>query len=326
MRVLAPGLAILTLTAVAAGQDQARRADAIHERVVFADIHAHPSRFHRANVDRIDSEEIARYRRGLIDVVVCNVSSDAAHQGGYTRRDGTNVPRLQANDVHPLKPGEAFAFTLTVSNVCSPRSRQEMPCSPRTRKPCSTRSGRASSRCFPRSKARTGSRAVSTTCASCTAAACGWFSSCTSSTTTSARSGRRRTTIAASPGPAQRRASASRIASASCSISRTRTRARSPTPSRRRRSRSSRHTGAKALHSADRYLTDDEIRRDCGERRAHRHLAGGGLRDARRDGAPHRSREAARRRGPYCDWQRPARHELLPGVRRKRISAPSSAD
>ena len=112
MRLPAPAIAIFTLTAVAAGQDQARRADAIHERVVFADIHAHPSRFHRANVDRIDSEEIARYRRGLIDVVVCNVSSDAAHQGGYTRRDGTNVPRLQGNDVHPLKPGEAFAFTL----------------------------------------------------------------------------------------------------------------------------------------------------------------------------------------------------------------------
>lgn len=89
-----------------------QRADVIHERVVFADIHAHPSRFHRANVDRIDSEEIARYRRGLIDVVVCNVSSDAAYQGGYTRDDGTNVPRLQANDKHPLKPGEAFAFTL----------------------------------------------------------------------------------------------------------------------------------------------------------------------------------------------------------------------
>lgn len=92
--------------------ERARRAEAVHDRVVFADIHAHPSQFHRANVDRIDKEEIARYRRGLIDVVVCNVSSDAASQGGYTRRDGTSVKRLQGNDVHPLKAGEAFAFTL----------------------------------------------------------------------------------------------------------------------------------------------------------------------------------------------------------------------
>ena len=61
---------------------------------------------------RIDREEIARYQRGLIDVVVCNVSSDAAYQGGYTRRDGSELKRLQGNDAYPLKPGEAFAFTL----------------------------------------------------------------------------------------------------------------------------------------------------------------------------------------------------------------------
>lgn len=94
------------------GEQREQRIAAIHDRVVFADIHAHPSRFHRGNVDRIDSEEIARYRRGLIDVVVCNVSSDAAFQGGYTQRDGTDVPRLQAPNVHPLQPGDAFAFTL----------------------------------------------------------------------------------------------------------------------------------------------------------------------------------------------------------------------
>jgi membrane dipeptidase len=88
------------------------RIEAVHDRVVFADIHAHPSRFHRANVERIDKDEIERYRRGLIDLVVCNVSSDAAYQGGYTRRDGTEVKRLQGNDAYSLKPGEAFAFTL----------------------------------------------------------------------------------------------------------------------------------------------------------------------------------------------------------------------
>jgi membrane dipeptidase len=47
-----------------------------------------------------------------MDLVVCNVSSDAAFQGGYTKADGTTVARLQGNDSYPLKPGEAFAFTL----------------------------------------------------------------------------------------------------------------------------------------------------------------------------------------------------------------------
>ena len=113
--------AVLTLVALLAAAAPAtqpsadgreRRIAAIHEKYVFADIHAHPSRFHRANVARIEKEEIDRYRRGLIDVVVCNVSSDAAFHGGYTRRDGTTVPRLRGNDVHPLQRGEAFAFTL----------------------------------------------------------------------------------------------------------------------------------------------------------------------------------------------------------------------
>ena len=88
------------------------RMRAIHERFVFADVHAHPSRFHRSEVPQIEREEIARYKRGLIDLVVACVSSDAAAQGGYTRADGTSVPRLRGNDVYPLKPGEAFAFTL----------------------------------------------------------------------------------------------------------------------------------------------------------------------------------------------------------------------
>ncbi|MGH7504696.1 MAG: dipeptidase, partial [Longimicrobiales bacterium] len=94
-----------------AGTDRARIA-AIHDRFVFADIHAHPSRFHRANVERIGPDEIARYRRGMIDVVVSNVSSDAAFHGGYTARDGTRPDRLRGNDRYPLQPGEAFAFTL----------------------------------------------------------------------------------------------------------------------------------------------------------------------------------------------------------------------
>jgi membrane dipeptidase len=89
-----------------------RRIASIHERYVFADMHAHPSRFHRANVERIAADEIARYQRGPIDLVVANISSDAALHGGYTRRDGSEPARLRGNDVYPLKPGEAFAFTL----------------------------------------------------------------------------------------------------------------------------------------------------------------------------------------------------------------------
>jgi membrane dipeptidase len=96
----------------AARTERERRIAAIHERFVFADIHAHPSRFHRANVERIEADEIARYRRGRIDLVVSNVSSDAAYHGGYTARDGTSPARLRGNDRYPLKSGEAFAFTL----------------------------------------------------------------------------------------------------------------------------------------------------------------------------------------------------------------------
>ena len=101
---------------VARSQDMARereqRIAAIHERYVFADIHAHPSRFHRGNVERIGADEVALYQRGLIDLVVCNVSTDAAFQGGYVKPDGSDVPRLRGNDVYPIAPGEAFAFTL----------------------------------------------------------------------------------------------------------------------------------------------------------------------------------------------------------------------
>jgi membrane dipeptidase len=96
----------------AARAERQRRIASIHERFVFADIHAHPSRFHRANVPRIERDEIDRYRRGLIDLVVSNVSSDAAFHGGYVAADGRSPRRLRGNDRYPLKAGEAFAFTL----------------------------------------------------------------------------------------------------------------------------------------------------------------------------------------------------------------------
>jgi acetamidase/formamidase/microsomal dipeptidase-like Zn-dependent dipeptidase len=102
----------LVLARPAVAQDAGDRIRGVHERFVFADMHAHPSRFHRADVDRIARDELARYHAGLIDLVVANVSSDAAYQGGYVARDGTRVDRLPAPERHPLAPGEAFAFTL----------------------------------------------------------------------------------------------------------------------------------------------------------------------------------------------------------------------
>jgi len=72
------------------------------------DIHAHPSRFHRANVARIEAEEIARYRRGGIDVVVCNISTDTPYRGGYVTREGQTIETGMLR----AEPGESWAFTL----------------------------------------------------------------------------------------------------------------------------------------------------------------------------------------------------------------------
>ena len=88
------------------------RVAAIHENHVFADIHAHPSRFHRANIEKIEPEELAVYQRGNIDLVVANISSDAAFHGGYTKPDGSTVDRLRGDEVYPLEPGDGFAFLL----------------------------------------------------------------------------------------------------------------------------------------------------------------------------------------------------------------------
>lgn len=78
------------------------------EPALHVDMHAHPSRFHRANVSRIGADEIARYRRGGIDVVVADISTDTPYRGGYVERDGTEIP------AHPLRPqpGEPWAYTL----------------------------------------------------------------------------------------------------------------------------------------------------------------------------------------------------------------------
>jgi hypothetical protein len=44
-----------------------------------------------------------------MDVVVCNISTDAAFSGDYVKRDGTDVKR---GELPRPKPGEPFAFTL----------------------------------------------------------------------------------------------------------------------------------------------------------------------------------------------------------------------
>ena len=93
-RLAAPVLTVVVAVGLTLGAGQsANRVAAIHQQVVFADMHAHPSHFHRANVSRIEPDELARYRRGLIDVVVCSISTDAPFSGDYVKRDGTEVKR-----------------------------------------------------------------------------------------------------------------------------------------------------------------------------------------------------------------------------------------
>ncbi|MDH3821943.1 MAG: hypothetical protein OEU59_12525, partial [Gammaproteobacteria bacterium] len=69
------------------------RVVAIHEQSVFADMHAHPSRFHRSNIEGITAEEIDLYRRSTMDLVVANISSDMSYDGGYVNRDGTEIEK-----------------------------------------------------------------------------------------------------------------------------------------------------------------------------------------------------------------------------------------
>lgn len=80
---------------------------AIHEGAVFADMHAHPSRFHRANVESITAEEVELYRRSTMDLVVANISSDMAYDGSYFNRDGTKVEKGK----YRPEPGETYALS-----------------------------------------------------------------------------------------------------------------------------------------------------------------------------------------------------------------------
>ena len=78
------------------------------ERPLRVDIHAHPSRFHRAEVPRISDEEIARYLDRGMDAVVATISTDTPYRGGYVLRDGT---RIESGNRRP-EPGEPWAYTL----------------------------------------------------------------------------------------------------------------------------------------------------------------------------------------------------------------------
>ena len=83
------------------------RVAAIHEQAVFADMHAHPSRFHRRNIEGIAADEIDLYRRSTMDLVVANISSDMAYDGGYENRDGTKIEKGRYRPV----PGETYALS-----------------------------------------------------------------------------------------------------------------------------------------------------------------------------------------------------------------------
>jgi len=80
---------------------------AIHEQAVFADMHAHPSRFHRRNIESITAEEVDLYHQRTMDLVVANISSDMAYDGSYFKRDGTKVEKGQ----YKPKPGQVFALS-----------------------------------------------------------------------------------------------------------------------------------------------------------------------------------------------------------------------
>lgn len=92
----------------------------IQRHSILVDVHAHPSRFHRANVERIGSDELDRYRRHHIDLVVCAISTDAVFGGDYVERDGTAVP------AGPRRPATGDAFRFTTDRFARIRATAEM--------------------------------------------------------------------------------------------------------------------------------------------------------------------------------------------------------
>jgi len=80
---------------------------AIHEQSVFADMHAHPSRFHRRNIESITAEEVELYRQRTMDLVVANISTDMAYDGSYFKRDGSKVEKGK----YRPEPGQVYALS-----------------------------------------------------------------------------------------------------------------------------------------------------------------------------------------------------------------------
>lgn len=112
MSGLIPGFFLVVLVAACASQETTvqavdPRVFRIHEQHVFADMHAHPSRFHRANVEFIAPAEIELYRRSTVDLVVANISSDMAYDGSYYLRDGQQIKKGQ----YKPAPGDVYALS-----------------------------------------------------------------------------------------------------------------------------------------------------------------------------------------------------------------------
>ena len=81
--------------------------DYLFEDTIFSDMHAHPSRFHRDNVDSISFKEIELYKSQNIDLVVAAISTDMAFHGNYETTQGL-VPK---GEYKPL-PGDSFKLTV----------------------------------------------------------------------------------------------------------------------------------------------------------------------------------------------------------------------
>ena len=107
-------LSILLLAGSVNGVEQKKDLDAriksINSQFIFADMHAHPSRFHRSNIDSISEEEIHRYKVHNINVVVASISTDMAYTGNYDTENGT-VPEGQ------YKPASGQSFALTLERL-----------------------------------------------------------------------------------------------------------------------------------------------------------------------------------------------------------------
>ncbi len=114
-KLVLAAIAASCLVTQACGDSPVENVDArlagINGRFVFADMHAHPSRFHRANVETVEPAEIALYRSSRIDLVVASISSDMAYSGGYVERDGTEVERGR------YRPGPGETYRLAADRL-----------------------------------------------------------------------------------------------------------------------------------------------------------------------------------------------------------------